>query len=33
MLPLYMMIAAAVLIAGGFALAILLSERRAARKP
>lgn len=33
MLPLYLMIAVAVLIAGGFTLAILWGERRAARKP
>jgi len=33
MLPLYLMIAAAVIVAGGFALAIILSERRATRKP
>ncbi len=32
MLPLYLMIIGAVLIAGGFALAIVLSERRTAPK-
>ena len=33
MLPLYLMITGAVVIAVGFALAIIFSERRAARKP